>query len=398
MDKLNNSRRCVLVRSFAVIACGSIVPSAYSQVIKSNIKIVQVVPFSGPPGPVGRGLNEGAQAYFNYINDRGGIKGMKIDLVTEEDPRQTLKSVAVLTSLINKHRPSAVLHVMNADFNNTLIKEGLLEKNAIPVIGAWTGSTETRSKKYPYLFFTRIGLRQEVERMLRQVSSVGINKIGVVYQNDPFGKDAVKEIEAQAGLMGLKLLASESYERLPSDSTPEQIVASVKNAATKLSQTQVQCALHFGSAPQCAAFLKLFQQMGGKGVLVITNSGVDPDIVVSQVGIEVARGLGIVMAFPSTSGRLSVVAREYLNLMRRYGPKDWKPSNFSIEGFINAKILVEALYRSSNPMNSQSVYEALGKMRGVDIGDFLIDFSNGNREGSLFGDIAVIGANGKLLN
>lgn len=396
MAGIDRTRRHFLAQSLGVAALATAAPWVQAQA-RSTMKVVQVVPFNGPPGPVGRGLNQGAQAYFDYVNARGGIKGGRLELVTQEDPRQAPESVALLKSLIDKHRPSAVLHTLNADFNNLLVKEGLLEKNTMPVVGAWTGSTETRGKKHPYLFFTRIGLRQEVERMLRQVSTVGIKNIGTVYQNDGFGKDAVKQLEAQTAAMGLKLLAAESYERLPSGSTPDQVAASVKNAATKLAQVQAQCVLHFGSAPQCAAFLKQFQELGGRGVLVITNSGVDPDVVVREAGIQVARGLGVVMASPGTSGRLRAVAREYLDVMSKHGPKDWKPSNFSIEGFINAKILVEGLRRAANPSSAGSVYDALGAMRKVDIGDFLIDFADGNREGSLFGDIGVVGANGKLL-
>ena len=89
-------------------------------------------------------------------------------------------------------------------------------------------------------------------------------------------------------------------------------------------------------------------------------------------------------------------AREFQTLMKEYQPEK-VVSYASMESFIAAKILVEAIRRSGADPTRQKIMIQLNKMKSYDVGGFKVSFSPQNHAGSKFVEVTVIGRDGKLL-
>ena len=99
---------------------------------------------------------------------------------------------------------------------------------------------------------------------------------------------------------------------------------------------------------------------------------------------------------PSPYATRVPVAREFQTLMAKYQP-DKVASYASVESFIAAKILVEAIRRSGTEPTRQKIITQLEKLHNYDVGGFRVSFSPEIRAGSKFVEVTVIGEGGRLL-
>jgi hypothetical protein len=99
------------------------------------------------------------------------------------------------------------------------------------------------------------------------------------------------------------------------------------------------------------------------------------------------------MPFPysATTG----IARQYQGIMAKMGVKKWPFT--SMEGFINARVTVEALKRAGRNLTRERFIAALESMEKVDLDGFMVDYSSTNREGSHYVDLTVISKDGRFL-
>jgi ABC-type branched-subunit amino acid transport system substrate-binding protein len=353
-----------------------------------------MVPLEGPAAPVGRGLAQGATACIEAANRAGGVRGQPVELVTVADPRNTARSVQAMRDLIDQSRPAAVLHPLNADFNAALIDSGLLARTALGVVGAWTGSTAIRARRDPHLFFTRVGLREEVAQMLELGRSLGAFVTVVAYQNDGFGRDALAQATQQIEGSRSTLAAGVPHPRLGSDASAADVLEATRTAAAAVIAARPQALLFFGSASFYAGLLRHLRPALGQACMMFAGSVVDPAALVEAAGVDVARGVAIVQVVPPINGWVLGIAQDYLTAMRQHGGSGWRPSAFALEGFINARISIEALRRAVDPGASEAVLAALGSLR-LDLGGFGVDFTQGRREGVSYTGWAVLDAMGQ---
>ena len=89
------------------------------------------------------------------------------------------------------------------------------------------------------------------------------------------------------------------------------------------------------------------------------------------------------------------VVKEYHELAKKAGYGDY---NFSaMEGFLTAKVMVEALRRAGKSPTREGLVDALERMNDVDLGGFYVSYSPQNHAGSKFVDLTIIGRNGKFM-
>lgn len=144
-----------------------------------------------------------------------------------------------------------------------------------------------------------------------------------------------------------------------------------------------------------AAFIKKMRAQGSKARL-FSISVVNFKELLKNAGEENARGIGISQVMPYPYSTRAPVAREFQTLMARYQP-DKVVSYASMESFIAAKILVEAIRRSGADPTRAKIMSQLEKMNSYDVGGFKVSFAPDNRVGSKFVEVTVIGRDGRLL-
>jgi ABC-type branched-subunit amino acid transport system substrate-binding protein len=144
---------------------------------------------------------------------------------------------------------------------------------------------------------------------------------------------------------------------------------------------------------QYAEIIRTAKKHGGRAQFLAVNSGAQQ--MVRLLGND-SRGLIFPQVVPFPWFDATPVVREYREALKAHAPSA-ELSFSSLEGFINAKVLVEALRRADRKLTRESLLAALDSMRDYDVGGVTVSFSAKNHEGSRFVDVVVVGADGKFV-
>jgi len=355
-------------------------------VVAADVVIGQVVPLSGVVASTGQQLTVGAKIYFDHINATGGVHGQKITLRVMDDGYKGEETVRLAKELLEQPEVLALFGFAGTANIGRLLENKMLEQSGVALVAPYTGGESLRKPFNPWIFHVRAGLSEEAEHLVQHVSTLGMKRIAVMYQDDTFGRAGLAAVEAAMGKRGLKVLSAASYER----NTDK-----VEDAVARLRVADAQAMIMFSPSKPAAAFIKGYREAGG-GAQLYNVSVVDPGEVIKIAGLKNAHGFGISQVVPYPYLANMPVTREYQALLSKYAA-DQQVTYASFEAFLGAKVLVEALRRAGpNPTRSR-VVKALESLGTLDLGGFSISYGANNRIGSRFVEVTVIGSTGKLL-
>jgi len=360
---------------------------AQAAAARDEIVIGQVAPLTGVIAGTGTEYVAGGAAYFDYVNDTGGVLGRKIRVVVKDDSYKPDQTLALTQQMLSEDKPLALFGFVGTANVMALNKNKVLEEAGIALLAPYTGAQDLRDPMNPHIFHIRASYTDETAGMVEHLHTIGVRRIAVMYQDDGFGKSGLAGAESALKKLGLSLVAKGGYDR----AKPEEIDAAVAAIAPANPEAIIMVSVNRASA----AFIKKIRAKGSSARL-FSISVVNFKELLKNAGEDNARGIGIsqVMPYPY-SPRLPVV-REFQTLMAKYQP-DKVISYASMESFIAAKILVEAIRRSGTDPTRQKIISQLEKLNNYDVGGFRLTFSPESRTGSRFMEVTVIGREGRLL-
>jgi ABC-type branched-subunit amino acid transport system substrate-binding protein len=353
------------------------------------VVIGQVVPLTGVIAGTGDEYSAGAAAYFASVNAKGGIYGRKIRVVQKDDAYKPETTLAHTREILDKDSPVALFGYVGTANILALNKANVLSDNRIALLAPYTGAEDLRNPVNPYLFHIRASYTDETAKMVEHLHTLGLRKFAVFYQNDGFGKSGLAGAEAALTKLNLKAVATGNYDR----TKPDDIDAAAKAIGDAKPDAVIMVAVNRASS----ALIKKLRDSGNKA-RIFSISVVNFKELLKNTGDELARGVGIsqVMPFPYNMSSPVPVVREFHAAMKQHQPTK-TISYASMEGFIAAKVLVEAVKRARADPSREKVLQQLSEMRDYDAGGFKLNFGGDNRVGSRFVEVTVIGSGGRLL-
>ena len=352
----------------------------------AELVIGQVAPLSGVLASTGEQMVLGGRLYFDWINEQGGVHGARIRVKVVDDGYKVDETVRLTRELLAKPETVALFGFAGTANIAKLLADGVLERGGAALVAPYTGGEPLRTPFNPWIFHVRAGYGDETEHMVQQVTTLGLKRIGVMYQDDAFGKAGLAGVHAALDKRGLKLAAAAGYER-NTDKVDEAVRA--------IKASDAQAVIMIAVNKPAAAFIKRYREAGG-GAQLFNISVVDPAELVKSAGLANARGLGISQVVPYPYRPDLPAVREYRQLLKKYAPGQ-APNYTSFEEFLGAKVLVEALRRAGPAPSRARVVKALESMGNHDLGGVFVNFSPANRIGSRYVEVTVIGSSGKLL-
>jgi len=353
----------------------------------AEIRIGQVAPYSGPLAPTGKHVGAGIQLYFDVVNARGGINGHTLRLVTRDDAYKSDETVKQVGELVSAENPLALCGLVGTGNVTALLKSGKLEQTGIPVIGARTGAAHLRQPVPSLLFHTRASYGSEIETMVQQMHSMGITDVGVFYQDDGFGKDGLEAAKSALAAAGMKLVAAGAY---PKNST--DVAAAVKTIGDALPMGVIMVS----NTAASAAFIQAFRP-ANPATQLIALSVTDGPQVAEKIGHKLARGLGVTQVVPDPVGGSSALAQEVRKAWEEHPQPDVELNHTLLEGYLMAKVLVEAIGHAGADPTRARLVTALNNLRGFDVGGLPIGFSADNHDGAHYTEITVLDRNGRPI-
>ena len=366
----------------ALLAFAWAAPAATAQ----EVVIGQVAPLSGVLASTGRQMVIGGQIYFDAINAQGGIHGAKIRHEVVDDGYKVAETVRLTREMLARPEVVALFGFAGTANVTQLLTDGVLDAGGAALVAPYTGGESLRNPFNPWIFHVRAGYADEAEHMVQQLTTLGMNRIAVMYQDDGFGKAGLLGVTNALAKRNLTLAVAAGYER----NTDK-----VEDAVKKIKASNAQAIIMVSVNKSTSAFMKLYRESGG-GAQMYNISVVDPAELVKLAGLKNAHGLGISQVVPYPYMPNLPVVREYQTMLKKYAPKEL--INYtSFEEFVGAKVLVEALRRAGPNPTRAKVVKALESMGSYDTGGITISYSPSNRIGSRYVEVTVIGSTGKLM-
>ncbi|WP_059413463.1 ABC transporter substrate-binding protein [Cupriavidus basilensis] len=377
-----------------LVACaiGSFIANAGAQgsaqpgVSADSIMLGQSAALTGPTAVLGKQMNAGAQLYFDFINQQGGVYGRKIELKALDDYYEPEAAAKNTRALIDDAHVFALFGYVGTATSEASLP--LATQARVPFFAPFTGAQSLRQPFNRYAFHVRAGYNEETAAILRQIQTTGLKRVAVVYNDDAYGKaglDGLERALKAAPDSGVQIVAREGVVR----NTAE--IGDAMQGAMKATPDAVVMISAYRTA---GAFVKEALRRGYNGQFY-NVSFVGTQALAKEVG---PKGSGVIISqvMPHPGNATLPVVREYLRLLQAAG----KHNDFdyaSIEGFIAAKAFVEGLRRAGKDLTRDKLIAALETMKNYDLGGYIINFGPDSHIGSKFVEMTIINSRGQVI-
>ncbi|HEX7967228.1 MAG TPA: ABC transporter substrate-binding protein, partial [Stellaceae bacterium] len=252
-------------------------------VTATEIKIGNTMPYSGPASAYGV-IGKGETAFFNMINEQGGIGGRKINFISLDDGYSPPKAVEQVRRLVEQDNVAFLFNTLGTP-SNTAIQKYLNQKK-IPQLFVATGADKWGDyKDYPWTIGWQPSYRIEAQIYAKYILKEKPNaKIGILYQNDDFGKDYIAGLKDILGGKYAKMVVKEvSYE--VTDATVDSQIVTLQGSGADTLVT--------AATPKFAAqAIRKVYDVGWKPLHFLTNVSISVASVMTPAGPE--KGVGII--------------------------------------------------------------------------------------------------------
>ena len=367
------------------LSCTLSISSANIQA--GEIVIATVAPFSGPLAENGEGNYVGAKAYIDSVNARGGVNGNKIRLVREDDRYIASETLRLVELVAKRDNPVAFINLIGSPNVSLLLKSKTFENLMIPAIGVTPGSELLTNPGSKLIFHVQASDRAQLEKILDQQRTIGSTRIAVVYQDIPFGHAGLAFIESRLAQKGMQIVAKAPMASGQLDA---------KAVANLLREARPQSLVLVLSPYSAAAFVREIRA-AGDATPIYSMSYTPPATLIDKAGVAASVGIALSQVVPNSGSATTGIVREYQAVHDQYAPKGAQYSSYSLVGFIAAKVTIEGLKRLGPNPTPARLATTVNGIRDLNLGGYVVDFSAGDRIGSRYVTIGVIGTNGKLI-
>jgi branched-chain amino acid transport system substrate-binding protein len=328
-------------------AAASARPSADPGVSSGEIVIGGTIPLSGIAASYAS-VGRGAEAYFKYVNGRGGVNGRRINYKFVDDQYNPAQTVQATRQLVQQDRVFAIFNSLGTEHN--LAVRSFLNAAKVPQLFAGSGATTFGRdyRRYPYTIGYLPSYVGEGKVYARHILGSKPNaKIAVLYQNDDYGRDLLNGFRAGLGAKRRNIVATQTYDPLSTD---------VSSQIARLRSSRATVFMLIATPPFAIRALVAANRLGWR-----------PQVYVNQVGsaTNIMRIISATASPRIIEGAITLIAIKdptsprfrrdkgialYRTIMRRYLPRGDVNDGFHVYSMAVAHTFVTALRKAGrNP-------------------------------------------------
>jgi branched-chain amino acid transport system substrate-binding protein len=386
---MNIQPRVTQLRWSAVFLSCSLLCSAAVQA--RELVIGQVAAFTNDVQGTAQGIRSGAELYFESVNQAGGINGNTLRLVARDRDITAESAVQTTREFLAQVKPVALLGLMGTGPMQALVKEKVLATAGVPVVGIRSGASSLHHPVNPLLFHTRADYAAEARKAVAYVATMGHKRIALFAERSAYGDEGSSHVEAA--------MREHSLPPVVARGRYEPNTTNVAEALRQIRQAQPDAILAVGTSNAVAEFYKGYiAEAKGVPIPVIALSAVDAGAVIKRIGNDAAHGLGIARVVPDPRNRRVGIVRELQDVGKRLRGPEFDPTQAELEGYIAARVLVEAIRRAGAAPTPAHIKSELESIRQLDLGGLVIGFSKQNHSGTAYVDVGILGRDGRVLH
>jgi len=325
----------------------------------SEIKIGNTNPYSGPASAYGL-IGKTIAAYFNKVNAEGGVNGRKINFITYDDSYSPPKTVEQVRKLVESDEVLFVFQTLGTP-SNTAIHRYMNQKK-VPQLFVATGATKWGDpQNFPWTMGWQPNYQSEGRIYAQYILQNHPNaKVGILYQNDDYGKDYVKGLKD--GLGGkVQIVSEQPYET--TDPTVDSQIINLKASGADV--------FFNVTTPKFAAqAIRKAGEIGWKPVHFLNNVSNSVGSVLKPAGLEHAKGIistNYLKDPTDTTWKNDQGYKDWLAFMDKYFPDGDKTSSFTVYGYTVGQTLVQVLKQCGNDLTRENVMKQAANLKNLEL-------------------------------
>ncbi len=340
---------------------------------KSPIIVGQTFVKSGPLAGLSIEPMIGIRAMVAATNAAGGVNGRPLEVRQIDDGNDGEKAAANVKKMVEEGAVAILMPIGTTSSLGALKAANALK---IPLIAPYSGAAPV-AKFSEYGFPARISFDEEFERVVNHLFTVGLTKIAFAHNDNPGARSAMEATKRFIEQRGQKMLGSVAIAQDASDAAAKaRELAALKPTAIVFSVTN----------PVAAKFIQAYRSSGTEtrfySFSFLNGQGLFKAIGEDAAGVVVSQ----VMPYPWKS-TIPIIS-EYQAAMRKIGEKEF--SYGSLEGYVNMKIVVDAMRRAGGNPSPESIKKALETFKSHDLGGVFVRYTPTERTGLTFSELSMI--------
>lgn len=328
-------------------------------VTAAEIKIGNTNPYSGPASAYGT-IGKAIAAYLRKVNEEGGVHGRRITFLTYDDAYSPPRTVEMVRRLVEQDQVAFVFQTLGTPTNSAIHR--YLNQMKVPHLFVATGATKWGDpKNFPWTMGWQPTYQTEGKIYAQYVlKHVREPRIGILYQNDDYGKDYLKGFKDGLGEAGRKLIALEqTYE--VTDPTVDSQIVNLKNSGANV---------FFNiTIPKFAVqAIRKAHDIGWKPLHLLNNVSASVDVVLRPAGVEASRGLITALYLKDPTDpqwRDDPGMREWLAFMQKYYPEGNTKDAFNVYAYTVAQTLIQVLKQAGQDLSRENIMRQAANLRDL---------------------------------
>ena len=347
--------RGVLLMAAGLMATAGPTWAADPGVTDTEVTIGSCAALEGPASFLGTQSVLGAKVHLSAVNDTGGVHGRKIQLVSRNDGYEPDKAIACVNQLIQQDKVFAMGFFVGTPTGAKVVP--MAEAHKVPAIGFFTGAEILRTPVKKNVIHVRASYYDEARAQVDQlVGGLGMKRIAVFYQEDAFGVAVLEGVKIALKKHNLEPVALGTFPRNTVD---------VAKGLQDIKPSNPEAVIMVGTYAPLAEFVKRARADKWTAML-LTVSFVGTEAFAKAAGRD-GEGVVITQVVPPPIRKDLPGVAQYLVALKKHAP-DATPNFVSLEGYVNAAVLVEGLKRAGRDLTREKLLAAIEGIRDLDLG------------------------------
>ena len=350
----HTTRRSIVLAPLAVAAAAALPGAVFAQkkygpgVTDTEIKIGQTIAYSGPASAYGQ-LGRAEAAYFKALNDKGGINGRKINFISLDDGFLPPKAVEMTRKLVEQDEVALMFGMLGTALNTAT--RPYLNQQKVPQLFIAAGSaTFASGDKFPWTIGWQPTLQTEAAFYARSIlASHPGAKIGVLYQDDDFGKELLAGLKDGLAGKDSAIIATASFQA--TDPTVDSQLITLKG-------TGCDTLMLFTYAKQAAQAIRKVADLGWKPDTYLHLGSASVGATLIPAGLDKSVGIKTAGFIKDTSDPQWANDAEiapFFDWMKKYMPDAKLEDSLNLSGWAYGQTIEQVLRQCGDDLTRENI-------------------------------------------
>ena len=344
----------------ALVPAAAVTAQTVVGVTATEIKIGNTNPYSGNASAYGT-IGKTIAAYFKKVNDEGGVNGRKINFISYDDGYSPPKTVEMIRKLVEQDQVALLFQTLGTPPNSAIHK--YVNQQKVPHLFVATGATKWNDpKNFPWTMGYQPNYQTEGRVYAAYaLSHVKDAKIGILYQNDDYGKDYLKGFEDGLGEAKKQIVLKQTYE--VTDPTIDSQIVNLKNSGANVF-------FNITIPKYAVQAIKKSHEIGWKPLHFLNNVSSSLGTVLKPAGLDASKDLITALYMKEVTDpqwRNDKGFTDWVAFMKKYYPEGALDDQANGFGYNVAILMTQVLKQCGNDFSRENIMKQAANVKNFEL-------------------------------